>query len=231
MVTLSSASWKYVWIVKAVPLSVQRSLASNFDQRLREPQESGKFRHEACCVCCARRMWSEDLSLLILFQDPVLPEADYYREPDVQSLHGSQQERLCDLLGVERYLQRWPQLAECPRAKRELQASAVQHPYLQDRYLLLHKKAMPEDTKSAAKVCRSCRSSLTSSTVALPRFALANDLWMGRPLPGLRNLSTGTRRLLPLVRACLQVTVLQPTNLSAQERQKGFISPAGQARR
>ena len=103
-------------------MSVQRSLASNFDQRLREPQECGKFRHEACCVCCARRMWSEDLSLLILFQDPVLPEAEYYREPDVQSLHGSQQERLCDLLGVERYLQRWPQLAECPRAKRELQA-------------------------------------------------------------------------------------------------------------
>ena len=100
---LSCASWKYVGVVQAVPLSVQRSLASNFDQRLREPQESGKFRHEACCVCCARRMWSEDLSLLILFQDPVLPEDDYYREPDVQSLHGSQQERLCDLLGVERY--------------------------------------------------------------------------------------------------------------------------------
>ncbi len=223
MFTLSSTACKHILIVKAVPLSVQRSLASNFDQRLREPQECGKFRHEACCVCCARRMWSEDLSLLILFQDPVLPEAEYYREPDVQSLHGSQQERLCDLLGVERYLQRWPQLAECPRVKRELQASAVQHPYLQDRYLLLHKKAMPEDTKSAAKVCRSCRSSLTSSTLALPRFALANDLWMGRPLPELRNLSTGTRRLLPLVRACLQVTVLQPTNLSAQERQKGFI--------
>lgn len=220
---LSCASWKYVGVVQAVPLSVQRSLASNFDQRLREPQESGKFRHEACCVCCARRMWSEDLSLLILFQDPVLPEDDYYREPDVQSLHGSQQERLCDLLGVERYLQRWPQLAECPRAKRELQASAVQHPYLQDRYLLLHKKAMPEDTKSAAKVCRSCRSSLTSSTVALPRFALANDLWMGRPLPGLRNLSPGTRRLLPLVRTCLQITVLQPTNVAAHERQRGFI--------
>ena len=149
---------------------MQRSLASNFDQRLREPQESGKFRHEACCVCCARPMWSEDLSLLILCQDPVLPEAEYYREPDVQSLHGSQQERLCDLLGVERYLQRWPQLAQCPRAKRELQASAVQRPYLQDRYLLLRKKAMPEDTKNGATVCLSCRSSLTSSTVALPRF-------------------------------------------------------------
>ena len=106
--------WVACWIVKAVPLSVQRSHASNFDQRLREPQESGKFRQEASYVCCARRMWSEDLSLLILFQDPLLPEAEYHRAPGVQSLHGSQQERLCDLLGVERYLQCWPQLAQCP---------------------------------------------------------------------------------------------------------------------
>ena len=57
----------------------------------------------------------------------------------------------------------------------------------------------------------------------MPRHALANDLWLGRALPELRSLSAGTKRLLPLVRVCMQVTVLQPVVLPHAERQKGFI--------
>ena len=57
----------------------------------------------------------------------------------------------------------------------------------------------------------------------LPRFALANDLWMGRVLPELADLSAGTKRLLPLVRTCVQVTVLQPRTIPDTERQRGYI--------
>ena len=72
-------------------------------------------------------------------------------------------------------------------------------------------------------VCKDCRTSLRSSVLSLPRHALANDLWIGRQLPELQNLSPGTRRLLPLVRVCMQVTVLQPLGQEPAERQKGFI--------
>lgn len=57
----------------------------------------------------------------------------------------------------------------------------------------------------------------------MPRHSLANDLWMGRQLPDLRQFAAGTKRLLPMIRACLQVAVLQPANLRKEERQRGFI--------
>ena len=57
----------------------------------------------------------------------------------------------------------------------------------------------------------------------LPKHALANDLWMGRCPPGLMDIAEGTQRLLPMVRACVQVTVLQPASVDRTQRQKGMI--------
>ena len=105
----------------------------------------------------------------------------------------------------------------------ELKASAVEHPFLKDEFLLLHKRRMPVDVTQPCDVCRDCRAALLSSVLTLPRFSLANDLWMGRQMQPLRNLAAGTRRLLPMIRACLQVTVLQPANLQKEERQRGFV--------
>ena len=120
-------------------------------------------------------------------------------------------------------MDRWPQLAAIPEAKIEMLASAVEHPYMSGQRLLLHRYRMPADLTEACTVCKQCRSSLTARPMQLPRFSLANDLWVGRVLPELHNLSTGTKRLLPLIRTCFQVTVLQPSTLPSSERQRGYI--------
>ena len=200
---------------------------ANADAALREPGRDGALREERACVVCARRFWSEELRPVILFQDPAAgaPETVDGEEEDqrVKKIAPSQQRRLCRVLGVQRYLERWPQLQARPEAIAELKASAVEHPFLKEELLLLHRRRMPADVRDPCDVCRECCGPLTSSMVSLPRYSLANDLWIGRQLPALRNLAAATKRLLPMVRTCLQVTVLQPGNLVREERQKGFI--------
>ena len=48
--------------------ATQRRLMENADERLRQPDQGGRF--ETGCVVCARRFWREQLKMLILFQDP-----------------------------------------------------------------------------------------------------------------------------------------------------------------
>ena len=201
-------------------MSRQRTIAANFDERLRCPAgTSEEGRVEAACVVCARRFWAHELNKVLLFTDPAQAEG-LPRLPDGvdAAVRPSQQHRLCRLLGVPRYAERWPHIA-----LEELQKSAVEHPFLPGEYVLLHRRRMPEDARQPSPVCRDCRTSLTAQILTLPRHALANDLWLGRALPELRSLSAGTKRLLPLVRVCMQVTVLQPVVLPHAERQKGFI--------
>lgn len=174
---------------------------------------------EAACVVCARRFWAHELNKVLLFTDPAQAEGLPQLPDGVDAaVRPSQQHRLCRLLGVPRYAERWPHIA-----LEELQKSAVEHPFLPGEYVLLHRRRMPEDARQPSPVCRDCRTSLTAQVLTLPRHALANDLWLGRALPELRSLSAGTKRLLPLVRVCMQVTVLQPVVLPHAERQKGFI--------
>ena len=155
---------------------------------------------------CARRFWKDELKLLFLFEDPTGQEER--AATPIEAIPGKQQERLCRLLGVERYRRRWPHIDE-----EELRRSAVEHPYLKDQWLLLHKRRMPEDVKEACLVCRDCKGPLTSSLLTLPRYSLANDLWIGPQPAALQGLASATKRLLPMTRACMQVVVLQPANL------------------
>ena len=155
---------------------------------------------------------------MVLFQPPDADMSSIEVPSGAETVLPSQQARLCRVLGIDRYAERWPQI---PLS--ELQASAVQHPYMEGQYLLLHRRRMPASPSDPCTVCRECRSSLKCSVLMLPRHALANDLWIGRSLPELSNLSPGTKRLLPLVRVCMQVTVLQPLSLPRDERQKGYI--------
>ena len=198
---------------EAPSFSTQRRLIENADSRLRQPQPGG--REESACVVCARRFWKDELKLLFLFENPAGGEE---RPTGIDAVPGNQQDRLCRLLGVERYKRRWPHIDED-----ELRKSAVEHPYLPGQFLLLHKRRMPADAKDAALVCKECKGPLTSSTITLPRLSLANDLWMGAQPPALRNLASATKRLLPMTRACMQVVVLQPAHLQREERQHGFI--------
>ncbi|CAJ1439150.1 unnamed protein product, partial [Effrenium voratum] len=203
---------------QAPSMSTQRGIIANADSRLREPGGPEQDRHESACAVCARRHWEEDLKPLLLFRDPCADELAQDVDHDCDKVHISQQSRLCRLLGVQRYAHRWPHIDVD-----ELKASAVEHPFLKDEFLLLHKRRMPVDVTQPCDVCRDCRAALLSSVLTLPRFSLANDLWMGRQMQPLRNLAAGTRRLLPMIRACLQVTVLQPANLQKEERQRGFV--------
>ena len=167
---------------------------------------------------CARRFWANELYPLVLFQPPDENMSSILEVPaGAETVSPSQQHR-CPLRGAH--------LAQSEEAMAELRASAVEHPYMEGEpgeLLLLHRRRTPASPCEPCPVCRDCRRSLKSSVLTLPRHALANDLWMARPLPELSNLSPGTKRLLPLARVCMQVTVLQPLSLPHAERQKGYI--------
>jgi len=117
------------------------------------------------------------------------------------------------LLSPERYHERW-------RFKRqdgshggipleELQASAVQDPAPDGKLWLLHQKAFRDesgnvDATRKVPICRCCQQALSGLAPRMPKYALANDLWMGRMPPALRDLSVGAWMLLPLARALIR---------------------------
>ena len=108
------------------------------------------------------------------------------------------------IFDVRRYCKLWPSIPEI-----ELLGSCVAHP--SGKYddgtpwmWLLNTAAIPSPvTKhTACFVCRHCGQSLTRKTPAMPKFALANSLWIGRyPLAfkcGNKPLSVMTFLLLSL---------------------------------
>ena len=84
--------------------SFQRNLIFNFDEVLRRPGNNDQGpRAEAACVVCARKFWKHDLKQLVLFSDP---DDEDLITPNDTVAKGSQA-RMCDLLGVDRYGERW----------------------------------------------------------------------------------------------------------------------------
>ena len=73
---------------------------------------------------------------------------------------------------------------------------------------LLHKKCVPTlrnvyDTTQTCALCWSCRSALyESDTPRMPCHALSNVMFGGRDDPRLRDISEGTRLLLPMANVC-----------------------------
>ena len=208
------ASFARVFSCQVTSFASQRHLMENADDRLRQPEQGGRF--ETACVVCARRFWREQLKMLILFQDPA--GNSELNDSAVDVIPRGQQERLRRILEVERYSRRWPHIPVT-----ELCASDVEHPYCKGEHLLLHKRRMPVDLKDLCLVCVDCKGSLLSSILTLPRHSLANDLWIGEQPSPLRDLASATKRLLPMTRACMQVVVLQPGHLAREEHQHGFV--------
>ena len=202
-----------------LPWSFQRNLIFNFDQAFRRPGSDQGLRGEAACVVCARKFWKHDLKQLVLFSDP---DDEVLTTPNDSVAKGSQG-RMCDLLGVERYGERWKHIVSTDAGKAELYSSAVSHPFLPEQKLLLHKAAWVGSPTDPQAVCASCKQALMSTPLLMPRYSLANDLWMGRCPLALQDLEAGTQKLLPLVRTCIQVTILQGSGLHASERQRGLI--------
>ena len=154
----------------------QRAIAASFDERLRCPPGMAKGRRESACVVCARRFWENELCSMVLFQSPDAGPDDLTLPPGAETIMPSQQVRLCRLLGVKRYMDRWPHIASTEEGKNELMASTVEHPYLPGNHLLLHRRRMPAQSPDPCHVCKDCRASLRTPVLSLPRYALANDL-------------------------------------------------------
>ena len=83
----------------------------------------------------------------------------------------------------------------------------------QTERLLSHQAATSDDLEKAAAMCSGCKRSLMTKPLMLPRYALANDLWMGSCPKALLNLREGTQKLPPMVRACVA-----GDNVTAQPR-------------
>ena len=182
------------------------------------------FRHMKECCVCARGKWSSELDDVFFFEAPeccpgeqaLFPrEVDEQRAATGRSLADVRRIEARKLFSPYAYFRRWSfalpggeGLGGIPLA--ELQASCVRDPVTGELWLL-HKKAfklcadgVTADPKQKVSICKHCRESLARTQPALPKFALANDLWIGRVPDALRDLSEGAALLLPLARAMIK---------------------------
>ena len=111
--------------------------------------------------------------------------------------------QIAESLSAEWYHQRWPLI---PRE--EIMASAIDFPHLTDdccetTKILLHKRRAPPEAlagETPINVCADCRFALWARSPRTPKLALANDLWLGRHPPLLRDANLAHQLLLALGR-------------------------------
>ena len=169
-----------------------------------------KCRHTKECCVCARRKWSGDVEDVYFFEPPEYSseKALFEREtvdekrqtvgvpPDTRRNEAHR------LFSPYSYFRRWSfslpggeGLGGIPL--RELQASCVRDPVTQELWLL-HKKAFKlladgctVDKTQKVPICADCKVPLTRMQPSLPKYALSNDLWMGRVPVAHRGLTEG----------------------------------------
>ena len=209
------------------------------------------------CAICARSMWLEDLYEMDLFTKP----AEHDREPDPEELHRDHVEhatttaptrrffvrpecaaKVNTLLSAEAYSQRWPLIP-----KHELWASSVQHPHRPEWRWLLHTWRCPDvslDEHGVAPpvhVCHDCGHALEGDQprrIFMPKYALANDNWMGRmtfafqPMDDSSNnpvqpadgrLSDMERRSLARARVCVSKIIAEPEKAGPRSERQGGL--------
>ena len=104
-------------------------------------------------------------------------------------------EKVAALLTMETYWEMWPQIPWV-----ELEASSVPLPHL-DPYgsatstlVLMHKRRVPAEALAGdlpVPTCGLCFEALRGPKPWMPKFALANFLWLGRHPPLLRDTTLG----------------------------------------
>ena len=192
------------------------------------------LRHRKECCVCARAKWVQEMEEVYFFRTPpggcedaLVSEigmggaAVPVREDAVGFEHDSSVQEVSrrqlaqEMFSPERYHGRWSYslpgheaLGGIPLA--ELRASAVPDP-VTGRLWLLHRKVFPfladgrtVDVAKKVPICKDCRVPLARLRPGLPKFALANDLWVGRLPDALAELSEGAKLLLPLARALIK---------------------------
>ena len=150
-----------------------------------EPRGGVRGRALGRCAICARNFWVEDLHELDLFAN--LISEGRPREEERKSklcVTAACVEMVNKLLDVRRYHLRWPKIPV-----HELYASSVQHPHVPEWRWLLHTHRIPEIVRGSAgqypgvPACTDCAFWLgrdLPKTIQMPRYALANDNWIGR---------------------------------------------------
>jgi hypothetical protein len=189
------------------------------------------IRHRKACCVCARSRWATELDDVYFFDlPPGSSEAAIITDDRVDVRAGEAFQRKADpeapppptrrsmaqaLLSPQTYHDRW----RFPLAGgagvggiplEELQASAVRDPTTGDLWLL-HRKAFKfledrctVDVTKKVPICVECRGSLVRQRPTVPKYSLANDLWMGCMPEALKGLSEGAWLLLPLARAMIR---------------------------
>ena len=82
------------------------------------------------------------------------------------------------------------------------------------------------DPDQRVPVCADCKQALGSSRPDMPKFALANDFWIGKLPACLANLSKGARLLLPLVRGLIRrynCSFDSKAFVAVDQRIKGYV--------
>ena len=153
------------------------------------------LRSRVGCAFCARSFWTEELDDVFL-----QGEQCFMQNPDA----------VWKLTGVDRYHERWPLIPLEDRClkknvglfvlvfvgytvipqgfssqmRQELQASAVDvGTKKKSLYVLLHKRRVPDAAirgDATVRVCRDCYGCFSGKKPTLCKFALVNDLWLGR---------------------------------------------------
>ena len=109
-------------------------------------------------------------------------------EPRRYAVKAGCAEKINRLLDVRRYHRRWPKIPV-----HELYASSVQHPHVPEWRWVLNTRRVPSMQPGpdgafpkvpACRDCAYCLSANTPKKVEMPRYALADDKWIGRtPFP------------------------------------------------
>ena len=170
----------------------------------RKAHEARERRLESC-VICARSCWLEDMERLKLFVDAekaaveepggdgpgVEADDDSDSDDGEKKKHGWQVHEVSKqkvywlhrkVFDVRRYEKLWPSIP-----KEELLGSCVSHPSgtYEDGVpwkWLLNTKVLPEKVTSATVsfACSDCVRAVTGKQPRMPKYALANSLWIGR---------------------------------------------------
>ena len=198
-------------------------------------------RHRKACAVCARLDWHNNLREVLFWRQAARSETRSFICDDAGSGSVSPREAAHVLLSPERYHRRWRFAGADGREGgiplAELEASCVREPGRHGRLWLLHRKVfrIVVDEKTGEEVadrdqwvpvCEDCHTALTGLRPRMPKFALANDLWMGAMPAPLRSLSVGSWMLLPLGRAAIRrynCSNDAGTWRPADQRIKGFV--------
>ncbi|CAK0796442.1 unnamed protein product, partial [Prorocentrum cordatum] len=177
-------------------------VAALFSEDGLRPEERWLPRQLAACVFCARSHWLEELHNVY-----IAGEQCFMAKPNT----------VWKMLEVSRYRERWPLIA----ATGELEASSVtvvapdpKKKEGHDEYrVLLHKRRVTEEQaagRSAVHVCADCKEAFEGPGPWLCKYALANDLWLGRWCPLFRKANLSHQMLLALARVVTTKIVLRP---------------------